>query len=128
MRKTSRVMARTSLVFRRMAQASSSVAGLAVLLELVVQGLQAYAQNLRGAGLVLPGGLEGAQNQQPLHLIHGRAHAHLDHAGIECLRGPSLRLAEGRGRCPASSGAPSAQRTTARSIVLRNSRALPGQS
>ena len=90
MRNTSAVMARTSLVFRRMGQTLHRwhfFTSAAVLLELVVEGLQADAENLRGAGLVLPGGFEGAQNQQPLGLVHGGADAHRDHAGIGGLRG-----------------------------------------
>jgi hypothetical protein len=46
------------------------VGGLAVLFELVVEGLEADAEDFGGSRLVLAGGLEGAEDQQALALIY----------------------------------------------------------
>ena len=104
-------------------------AGAAILLEFVVQRLQADAQNLRGARLVLSGGLKRAQNQQPLGLVHRGAHVDRDQCSRRMIeRAAGCCLPKPGGRWPTSSGAPSGHRITARSMVLRSSRALPGQS
>ena len=42
-----------------------------VLLELVMQRLETDPEDLRGAGLVLSGGLKRAQNQKAFGLVHG---------------------------------------------------------
>src|SRR5579859_3728783 len=44
---------------------------IAIFLQFIVQGLQADAQNFRGAGLVVVTGREGFQDQQLLGLSHG---------------------------------------------------------
>ena len=54
-----------------------------VFLQLVMQSLEADAEDLRGAGFVLPGLFESAQNQQALAFIYGRSYAHGDEARIE---------------------------------------------
>src|SRR5260370_28488069 len=53
-----------------------------VLFEFVMQSLQADAQNLGSAGLVVVGGLESLQNQQPLGFAYGCAHAHANRVRI----------------------------------------------
>ena len=79
-------MARTSLVFRRMVSGDDSLAvgfpRLAIFLQLVMQRLQAHAQNLRGPRLVLSRCLQCAHNQQPFRFVHRVAHAHRNDAGI----------------------------------------------
>ena len=54
----------------------------AVFLQLVVQRLQAYTQNLRRTRLILSCRLKRSQNQHPLGLIHRRPHAYRHHVGI----------------------------------------------
>ena len=120
-------MARTSLVFRRIDSACRSLAAAAVLLELVVERLQAHAQNLRGAGLVLAGGFKRAQNQHPLGFVHGGAHVHRTMLASLACGSTAWRFAKARRQVAGIEGAPSGQRITARSMVLRSSRTLPGQ-
>src|SRR5580700_2105455 len=52
--------------------------GAAILLQLIMQGFQANAENLSGAGLIVAGGLQGLQNQQLLGFFHSRAHVQVN--------------------------------------------------
>src|SRR5579872_2536173 len=129
MRKTRAVMARTSLVFRRMAVApyectkglgsivrsysaddrgnpsgNGRLAHGSVSLQLIMQRLEAYAQNLGGARLVLAGGFKGANYQHPFRLIHGDAHLYRHHARVVALHCRCLHLAESWWQVPSIEG------------------------
>src|SRR5579884_3161363 len=87
---TIRVMASTSFVLSRTRisdelSAVGCVGGnsLAVFLEFVVQGFQADGENFSRPRLVVAGGFERLQDQQPLRFFHRRAHA--DTNGVRLL-------------------------------------------
>src|SRR5205823_3820731 len=80
------LMASTSFVFRRkrgrMARrrsgagfGSRSHRGCLVLLQLIVQGLQANAEDFRRPRLVVAGGFQSLENEQPLGFADSGAHA-----------------------------------------------------
>src|SRR3954467_3444171 len=54
----------------------------AILFELIMQGFQADSENFCSPGLVVACRLQCLQNEEPLSLFHGRAHAEADCVGI----------------------------------------------
>src|SRR5258708_40063683 len=72
--------------------------GAAVLLELVVQRLEADAQDLCGTGLIVARGFEGLEDEEALRLVHGGADLNLDGVGVGCVvrAGTHDPLAEAR--------------------------------
>src|ERR1700716_853087 len=49
--------------------------GIAVFLQLIMQGFQTYSENFRGAGLVIAGRLEGLQDEHFFGLFNGCTNA-----------------------------------------------------
>ena len=92
-------------------------------IQLVVQRLQADAEHLRGAGLVVARGLERGQNQFAFGFVDRHPGAMVTPLVGSIGRGGGPK----RGRCCASMNSPRA-RIVARSMTLRSSRTLPGQS
>src|SRR5712672_1729895 len=70
-----------SLILRQPLFGSGRGGG-AVLLQLIVQGLQADAENFRGFGLVVLGVLERPHDEPALGLFHGGSDAELDTVAI----------------------------------------------
>ena len=93
------------------------------LVQLVVQRLQADAENLGRARLVVARVLERHQDQPPLGLLDRRARRQRD---LRLRLGAAARRSATGGRCCGSMNGPGA-RIVARSMTLRSSRTLPGQ-
>src|SRR5580765_1950718 len=72
------------------------IRGSSVFFKLVMQRLQADAENLGGAGLVITGRLQSFQDELFLGLFHGRAYAQMDGVGV-MNRGTNI-LAESGGQ------------------------------